>query len=315
VGHQPSPTTEKFRYKLYSLSPRSTSLEPVGHDFVLKAEDHGVPQARHRVIVIGVRDDLTTEPPPKLKKDVPVPISKVLKTLPAIRSGVSDVSDSEDAWLNLLVDCVDRRWFQSMDTKGGAGLVEAAICLLEKLDAPKEGRGGEFIAGVQKIGYRPDWYLDDRLGGVCNHVSRAHITKDLYRYFYAACFAKLNERSPTLDEFPKDLLPNHNNVDDAIAEGNLFLDRFRVQPWGRPSTTVTSHISKDGHYYIHPDPKQCRSFTVREAARLQTFPDSYFFTGPRTAQYAQVGNAVPPLLAAKIAESIFSIFPGTNSGE
>ncbi|EIM03309.1 DNA-cytosine methyltransferase [Rhodanobacter thiooxydans LCS2] len=129
---------------------------------------------------------------------------------------------------------------------------------------------------------------------------------DLRRYFYAAVFAEEVGRSPKLSDFPATLLPDHENV--ALGcEGKMFSDRFRVQIADQFSTTITSHISKDGHYFIHYDPAQCRSLTVREAARLQTFPDNYFFSGPRTAQYHQVGNAVPAQLARQIAEIVAEV--------
>jgi len=275
--------------------------------YVLRSELYGVPQARHRVIIVGVREDLGDVIPQQLKAVEPVAIKTVLRGLPFIRSGLSKIEDSPEAWLLLLQQSEQRRWFQS--AKNASPLIgqylDSAIASLRK---PKNGRGAEYVAYEVAVEYRPDWFLDKRIGGVCNHSSRAHIEKDLYRYLYAACFAKAEGVSPRLRDFPKDLLPNHENVSKSVEKGDLFEDRFRVQLADRPSTTITSHISKDGHYYIHYDPKQCRSLTVREAARAQTFPDNYFFTGPRTAQYIQVGNAVPPLMAAQIAQTIFDLF-------
>jgi Site-specific DNA methylase len=133
---------------------------------------------------------------------------------------------------------------------------------------------------------------------VINHETRGHIEKDLYRYLFCSTWAKVANKNkwdnpfPKSRDYPNNLKPNHKNFDSG-----KFADRFRVQLAHTPATTITSHISKDGHYFIHYDPSQCRSLTVREAARIQTFPDNYFFVGNRTQQYVQVGNAVPPYLA------------------
>lgn len=92
-------------------------------------------------------------------------------------------------------------------------------------------------------------------------------------------------------------LQTHNNKTD-------FLDRYKCVDLNSISHTVVAHLSKDGHYYIHPDPLQNRSISIREAARIQSFPDDYFFEGSRTDAYRQIGNAVPPLLSKKLASSI-----------
>mgnify|MGYP000258649497 FL=1 len=277
-----------------------------GSDFLVRAEDHGVPQARHRVFVVGLRRDIT--PPadgaPLLgQAEVPVSVLDAIGDLPRLRSGLSRGDDAA-AWREAVL-CQAGAIFKSRKAplpvreRLGELLVDGLGRETSRCDHQRTGNGPSVDTELT------DWLVDDRLDRVLHHETRGHIPADLGRYLYAATHAEVTGTSPKLSDFPEFLQPEHRNR----ASGD-FADRFRVQVGDRPSSTVTSHISKDGHYFIHPDPRQVRSLTVREAARLQTFPDNYFFCGPRTAQYHQVGNAVPPFLALQIARVICSLLTG-----
>ena len=237
-----------------------------------------------------------------------VSAGSVLNSLPRIRSGLSKKRDSLEAWQDELRGIDLNSWAPTESTelfsdKEPPGVVATAKIAIENVHLSHLNRGAERLQSPSGVVEQlDDWLRDPAMETVCNHSARGHMESDLHRYLFAASFGKVTGRSPVLREFPESILPAHGNVHDARKSGAQFSDRFRVQVEGRPSTTIVSHISKDGHYYIHPDPTQCRSLTVREAARLQTFPDNYFFCGPRTSQYVQVGNAVPPLLAKQIGE-------------
>jgi DNA (cytosine-5)-methyltransferase 1 len=291
-------------YKIYSLvkEPRTESLfkddpEFDLNDFIIKCENYGIPQQRHRVILLGIRSDLQIAPEILRQQDL-INIERVLNGLPRLRSGLSRKEDNKINWKKIIADFIYNGWIERIEDD----VLQEIKQVIEKIKLPQKDRGNEFIEYQATIDYENDWFLDQKIGGVCNHSTRSHLTKDLYRYLYASCYALVKKKSPKLENFPKNLLPKHKS-----ARAGKFEDRFRVQVWGEPAKTITSHISKDGHYYIHPDPYQCRSLTVREAARIQTFPDNYFFCGPRTSQYIQVGNAVPPFIARKIANILHKL--------
>lgn len=128
-----------------------------------------------------------------------------------------------------------------------------------------------------------------------HHIARPHIQRDLDIYKIAV--NKLNSEMTRIKytDLPEELR-THNNLES-------FLDRYKVVAGNQKyAHTMVAHISRDGHHYIHPDITQNRSITVREAARIQSFPDDYYFEGSRTSNFVQIGNAVPPLMSEKIAQ-------------
>jgi len=282
--------------------------------FIIQAEEYGIPQARHRVILLGIRSDRAElRELPKLSKSDTVTVKQVIGNMPALRSKLSKQSDSYLNWeSSVREELMSLSVSAQMGPKDIMPLSARLIAAAEHLNAQETGglrwTKSDELEGGTGISELDSWYSDPNLDIWLNHETRGHRIDDLGRYGYAACFSEEYSRSPKghTDFCLPGLAPDHKNW-----ESGQFSDRFRVQLADAPSTTITSHIAKDGHYFIHYDPKQCRSLTVREAARLQTFPDNYFFHGGRTQQYHQVGNAVPPLLAKKIAKLVFNILLST----
>ena len=308
-------------YRLFALASRSGAsswdegAEP--RDFLVHAEDHGVPQTRHRVFVVCIRRDIARTLPeellPRLERcNEAVPLHDIILAMPRLRSRLSR-GDGADAWQAAVLRACElveanqpvmnhdekKQFCQSLARARAAG---------EGVALPFKGPPGGTDLPRSCSRELRGWLLDENLRMLPNNETRAHIPDDLARYLYAAAFGHAFRRAPKTFEFPEVLAPPH-----ASWNTGKFEDRYRVQLPNRPSTTVTSHLSKDGHYFIHPDAGQVRSLTVREAARLQTFPDNYFFHGPRTQQYVQVGNAVPPFLAWQIARVVRAVLDHHDS--
>ncbi len=141
---------------------------------------------------------------------------------------------------------------------------------------------------------------ENNMNKLYNHVSRKHNMLDRERY---KLLSSNNWQLKDLDKVRPDLVhydPKH------------FANRYTVQDFDKPGRTVLAHLYKDGNLFIHPDSQQERTFTVREAARVQSFPDDFKFIGARSHQYKQVGNAVPPLMAYEIAKAIKKVLGSNN---
>jgi DNA (cytosine-5)-methyltransferase 1 len=311
------------RYIVYSLSSEPDDLTKgyIPHynsaqQFVIKSENYGIPQTRHRVILLGVREDLALEKTPGILNPTPtVTTDQVLEGLPRLRSAISRKPDDKDLWFSSVTE-QGKNLVKILKMQGNNELAHRIDKIIANFSIPKKQVGNKRFLAISGSAFKElphdsdlrKFIEDTRLNGCLNHFARSHMPSDLQRYLFCSAYAEMNNKlkvpSPTQKDFPVDLAPNHKSW-----ETGKFADRFRVQFKGRASSTITSHINRDGHFFIHYDPSQCRSLSVREAARLQTFPDNYFFEGNYTQQYVQVGNAVPPYLAYLISKIVYrSIF-------
>lgn len=287
---------EDMREAGYEIHSLVTDDPQNPRDYVVEAENYGIPQMRHRVILLGIKNNTGIQSETLMPAKM-VTLEMALRGIPKLRSNFSERNNNwrELNWATYIDDAAKRL----IKTKEGKELEP----ILERVISGRPPKKSEKHQITDEENIYDAWYRGAFKGSklLTNHASRSHLAEDLDRYLFCAAYAEMYETPARLEDFPEALLPNHKNVQGVTkGEGYEFNDRFRVQEWNHPSTTITSHIAKDGHYYIHPDPSQCRSLTVREAARLQTFPDDYLFEGNRTSQYTQVGNAVPPLLAQQI---------------
>jgi len=240
---------------------------------VLNAVQFGVPQERKRIFFIGNRLGLPN----------PFPLTDTNSTLELFLEG-------------------GRQHRFSLPWKPPTTVWDAIG------DLPEPVEGGPGVADVPLEYTKPalseyqkwarDWGGGPYDGRIHNHVSRRHSERDV------KVFSVMTEGMWWRD-LPQDLKKLYGYRDD------IFHDKIKRLCRHKPSWTVVAHLYKDGYMYVHPT--QPRTITVREAARLQSFPDAFIFMGSRTDQFKQVGNAVPPLLALAVATGIRNALQGEFS--
>ena len=280
-------------------------FESLGYNFdnknvnkwqLLNAADYGIPQKRERVILIGIKKSWKSCNVPEFKPThfdfkqknktlqslnnlYPyVSIYEATGDLPAVKPKITftDIDDNEKNSIlkkNKLI-------------KNGNDRTEHNIIKLKEHIKKIGNSGKEFFSFVRPNGYK---YID-------HHMARSQQLSDI-RLF------KLMKQGETA----KDFMERMPEKAKKLIKYNMlsFKDKYRKQKANEPSTTVFAHLEKDGNRFIHPT--QARTYTPREAARIQSFPDDFIFEGPISKKFKQIGNAVPPLMSYNIAKQIYRI--------
>jgi DNA (cytosine-5)-methyltransferase 1 len=287
---------KKAGYCLRSSNPAVTK------DFlVLNAADYGVPQLRERVIIIGNRLNRAnpfpkpTHCPPELVENTGLlpyvtlhdAIGDLPPVIPKITTTSADKMKKGDKVCEIRKQKIARR---NLTRNSGADPADYHESALEKSLFARNQAGKEFLRFVRRRSEN---------AVLTGHIARSHQQSDiiLFRFMEAGTSSK------TL--FADDTVRNQRLRSLIKYKMDSFEDKYKKLSWDKPCSTIFAHLTKDGNRFIHPDSRQGRTLTVREAARIQSFPDEYIFEASGNRRFTYVGNAVPPLLSMAIAGSLF----------
>ena len=278
---------------------------------ILNSADYGVPQCRERVFVIGIKSELG------LAVELPTPTNKCAdgrqtqyqKRLESFKQShyfamPNSAKSANDNWVTVGDAFSDLPvLFPSADTN------YKARKLNEELDykCEPQNRFQEVMRnwyGFESFGVtgnafrnnKRDFAIYERMQQGDNYIQASRIADDLFETEAAAFGYKKD--SDQYKKLKKEMVP--------VYDRNQFERKWLRLEEDRPSHTITAHLSKDTYSHIHPT--EPRGISVREAARLQSFPDDFFFDCSMSDAYKQIGNAVPPLLALAVAKSIYRTF-------
>lgn len=290
--------TQKFEELGYNLT--SENKEVKEKYIILNAADYGVPQLRERVFIIGNRLGIDnpypvrTHCPPEQVNDLGllpyVTLKDAIGDLPPVLPKITATPAEKGVSLKKIslerkkeIECINKNRDNGNDNMSFNWDMFNRF-LKEGTESRKQ-----FLSFIKL----------KKSNRITGHIARGQQETDI------KLFEGMEEGTSS-----KHLLKSDDPKDKELLKlikykMNSFEDKYKKLSWDKPCTTIFAHLQKDGNRFIHPDSSQARTLTVREAARVQSFPDDYIFEAPGLVRYKYIGNAVPPLLSMAIAKSIY----------